>query len=205
MSDNPAADPRSPFLKWALWGVAAVGVAAVVYIIAQALIHPSAQGDLKSLAKGEMSKLEIPAAANPAPVNSFYDGSGKSLRIADLKGKVVVLNLWATWCGPCVTEMPTLAKLAAEYQGKDVAVVALSVDNEKAKEKAKLFIAQHAPLAFYNDPNMKFPFALNPPAPGMPTTIIYGRDGLERARISGAADWAGADAKAVIDAVLAES
>jgi thiol-disulfide isomerase/thioredoxin len=205
MSDNPAADPRSPFLRWALWGVAAVGVAAVVYIIAQALIHPSAQGDLKSLAKGEMSKLEIPAAAGPAPVNSFYDGSGKSLRIADLKGKVVVLNLWATWCGPCVTEMPTLAKLAAEYQGKDVAVVALSVDNEKAKEKAKLFIAQHAPLAFYNDPNMKFPFALNPPAPGMPTTIIYGRDGLERARISGAADWAGADAKAVIDAVLAES
>jgi len=127
------------------------------------------------------------------------------VRIADLKGKVVVLNLWATWCAPCVTEMPTLAKLAARYQGKPVEVVALSIDSPGSQDKARAFIATHAPLAFYSDPKMKFPFALKPSAPGMPTTVIYGADGLERARLSGGADWSGPEAAAIIDRVLAES
>ena len=68
---------------------------------------------------------------------------------------------------------------------------------------ARAFIGQHAPLDFYSDPNMKLAFDLVPPAPGMPTTVIYGADGVERARLSGGADWSGADAKALIDHVLA--
>lgn len=205
MSDHPAAKPRGGVLTWALWGAALLGVAAVVYIMAQASFKPSPpSSSLKSLAKGEMSKLVTPAEATAGPANSFYDVDGKPLRIADFRGKVVVLNLWATWCGPCVAEMPTLAKLQSEYAGKPVEVVAVSVDSPSAVDKARLFIGQHAPLKFYNDPNMKLPFALRPPAAGMPTTVIYGRDGVERGRVSGGAAWAGADAKAVIDHVLAE-
>ena len=205
MSDHPAGKPSPPILRWALWGVAAFGVAAVVYIIAQALIHPGQAGGLKSLAKGEMGKLVIPLEAGAAPANSFYDAQGRAVRIADFKGKVVVLNLWATWCAPCVTEMPTLAKLKAGYAGKPVEVVAVSIDGPGAQDKARAFIAGHPPLAFYGDPKMKFPFALKPPAAGAPTTVIYGRDGVERARLAGGADWSGPEARAVIDAVLAES
>ena len=64
--------------------------------------------------------------------------------------------------------------------------------------------AQHAPLAFYSDAQMKLPFSLKPQAAGMPTTVIYGPDGLERGRISGGADWSGPDARALLDHVLAE-
>jgi thiol-disulfide isomerase/thioredoxin len=204
-SGEEAAKPKPNPLKLALWGVAGLGVAAVVYIIVQASINPQGAGSLKGLAKGEMAKLTIPAEATVAPVASFVDSTGKTTRIADFKGKVTVVNLWATWCAPCVLEMPTLAKLAASYEGKPVAVVAISIDNAEGGDKARAFIAKHAPLAFYHDPKMALPFAVKPAAVGMPTTIIYGPDGVERARVAGDADWSGKDAKAVIDKVLAES
>lgn len=204
-SGEEAAKPKRDPLKLALWGAAGLGVAGVVYIIAQASINPQGASDLKDLAKGEMAKLTVPAEAMHAPVTSFVDSAGQTKRIADFKGQVTVVNLWATWCAPCVLEMPTLAKLAASYQGKPVQVVAISIDKGDEAGKAKAFIAKHAPLAFYHDPKMALPFALKPAAVGMPTTIIYGPDGVERARVSGEADWSGKDAKAVIDKLLAES
>jgi len=203
MSDHSGAKPSGGFLKWALWGVALFGVAAVLYIIVQASIKPAQDASLKAFAHGEMRKLVAPMETTGAPPNVFYDAAGKPLRVADFKGKVVVLNLWATWCAPCVAEMPTLAKLAGEYAGKPVAVVPVSVDTPAEVDKARQFIARHAPLSFYSDPQMKLPFALKPQAAGMPTTVIYGADGLERARLSGGADWSGADARAVIDHVIA--
>lgn len=196
-------EPRSGLLKRAIWGVAAVGVAAVVYIIVQASSNPAAHGDLKSVAKGEMAKLTVSPDATAAPATTFYDGEGKPFRIADFKGKVVVLNIWATWCGPCVLEMPTLAKLAAEYPTDKVMVVPVSVDGDREADKAKAFIAGHAPLTFYRDPKMKLPYDLKPASVGMPTTVIFDKDGVEKGRLMGGADWSGADAKAVIDKVLA--
>ncbi|MFN3513123.1 MAG: TlpA family protein disulfide reductase [Phenylobacterium sp.] len=202
-SGDEAAKPKRDPLKLALWGVAGIGVAAVVYIIAQASQNPQQASDLKKLARGEMSKLTFPAEATVPPANSFVDASGAPVRIADFQGQVAVVNLWATWCAPCVIEMPTLAKLAASYEGKPVKVVTISIDRPADEEKARAFIAKHAPLAFYHDPKMALPFAFTPPAAGMPTTVIYGADGRERARLSGDADWSSAEAKAVIDKVLA--
>jgi thiol-disulfide isomerase/thioredoxin len=115
------------------------------------------------------------------------------------------MNVWATWCGPCVIEMPTLAKLQAAYAGKPVEVVTISIDKPDDAAKAQAFIAKHAPLKFYHDPTMRLPFALKPAAAGMPTTVIYGPDGMERGRIAGEADWSGPDARKVVDAVLAEA
>ncbi len=198
-------EPKAIPLKWALRGAAVLGVAGIVYIIAQASINPQQPTSLKSLSTGEMAKFVTPVGAAPAPVNSFQDPTGAPKRIADFRGKVTVVNLWATWCGPCVIEMPTLAKLAAEYQGKPVEIVAISVDRPDDADKARAFIAKHAPLAFYHDPKMALPFAFKPTASGMPTTIIYGADGVERGRLAGGADWGGKDAKALIDKVLAES
>jgi len=192
-------------LKWALWGVAGLGAAAVVYIMVKASTNPERGDGLKTLARGEMSKLVAPADAAPAPANTFYDVDGKAVRLADFKGKVVVLNLWATWCGPCIIEMPTLAKLQAAYVGKPVEVVAVSLDSDKDRDKARAFIAQHAPLKFYADPRFKLPFAFTPPATAMPATIIFGADGVQRGRLAGGADWSGPDARAVIDKVLGES
>src|ERR1043165_5084590 len=125
MSEGPApvtSKPKGGLLTWALWGAALLGVAAVLYIIAQASNNtaptvatvPVAEGPKSSFA----SKLSTPASPTPAPAYVFYDSAGQPVRIADLKGKVVVLNVWATWCGPCKIEMPTLAKMAKAYEGK---------------------------------------------------------------------------------------
>jgi thiol-disulfide isomerase/thioredoxin len=202
-SQNEVGGNKPSGLKWALWGVAAVGVAAVVYIIVQAAANPGPRGDLKSVAKGEMAKLVVPAEATAAPATTFYDGEGKPLRLADFKGKVVVLNIWATWCAPCKIEMPALAKLQTEYSPDKVVVIPVSVDGDRDVDTAKQFIAQNAPLGFYRDPKMKLPYDLKPVAVGMPTTIIFDAEGVEKGRLAGGADWAGKDAKAVIDKVLA--
>ena len=194
------------FTKRALQVLAVIGLGAAIYVIAQACSKPSSQGgDLKSLARGDMAKLTVPAEAGPAPATSFVGPDGQPVRLADFKGKVVVLNLWATWCAPCVIEMPTLARLAESYAGQPVEVVAVSIDKPEATDKAKAFIAGQQHLKFYQDPKMSLPFDIRPPAPGMPTTVIYGKDGVEKARVSGEADWSTKDAKAVIDQILAGS
>jgi len=197
-------------LKWALWGAALIGVAAVIYIMVEASQKPAPPKVAQVPVAGPPAethdvarKLAHPADGQAPPAYAFVDAKGKKLTAADFKGKVVVMNLWATWCAPCKTEMPTLAKLAEAYAGKDVAVVAVSIDKPEQKAEAQAFIAKNAPLAFYNDPEAKFPWELKPQADGMPTTLILGKDGLERGRISGEADWSGAGAKAVIDKALA--
>jgi len=207
MSEGPEATskPKSGILTWALWGAALLGVAAVVYIIAQASTKPPAQGPSPAAGKAFAEKVITPTQPTPPPDYAFYDSTGKALKIADFKGKVVVMNIWATWCAPCVTEMPTLAKLQAAYAGKPVEVVAVSIDSESSATKASLFIAQHGPLKFYHDREMKLPFKLVPAAPGAPTTVIYGKDGLETARVAGEADWSGPEARALIDKALAAS
>jgi thiol-disulfide isomerase/thioredoxin len=207
-SGRPGAEePRGGLLKWALWGVALIGVAAVVYIMAQVSTKPPpANPAAKDPAEAQdvAKLLSHEADGKPPPDYVFQDADGKPVRVADFKGKVVVMNLWATWCGPCKVEMPTLARLQTIYVGKPVVVLAISIDKPEALAEAKAFMSGQAPLAFYNDPAAKLPWVMEPAAAGMPTTVIYGRDGLERGRVSGDAEWATPAAVRLIDKVLAQ-
>ena len=217
MSEESAAKPRGGVLRWALWGAAAIGVAGVVYIIAQSATNPAAKppgaaapkvatGPIAMPPPGPVaSKLKQVEGAGPAPALALTDGEGKPVKLADFKGKVVVMNVWATWCGPCVAEMPTLARLQAEFAGKPVEVVAVSIDTAEDTQKAKAFIAKHAPLKFYQDTTMKLPFVLKPAAEGTPVTVIYAKDGHEIARVTGDADWSQPDAKAAVEKALSAS
>lgn len=191
-------DPRT----YAPWAAALIGVAVVLYIIV-AVLKPGGHGSLQSLAHGEMAKLTVVANGSPEPATPFLDPQGHEVHLTDLKAPLVVVNLWATWCGPCIKEMPTLASLQAAYPGR-IKVAAISMDKDELRERARAFIGEHPPLTFYQDPKLALPFALSPAVEGFPTTIIYGRDGRERARLSGGADWNGPDARAVFDALLAQ-
>jgi thiol-disulfide isomerase/thioredoxin len=181
-----------------------VGAASAVYVIGGSALKPDGPVALKSLAKGGMTKLKE-TTPKPPPAKGFVDSEGRTVHLADLKGQVLVVNLWATWCAPCKQEMPTLAKLQAAYAGQPVKVVAVSIDGASGTEAAKAFIAQNAPLAFYQDASMALPFDFKPEAQGFPTTVLFDRSGMERARVVGEADWSTADAKAVVDRLLIEN
>ena len=176
-------------------------VAAVLYAAVLA-IKSGGSPQLKSLARGEMVKLTVtepPRAADPIRASG---PDGRLVRLADFKGQVVVVNLWASWCAPCVKEMPTLARLQAEYAGRPVKVVPISLDKGDADvAKARAFLADKRPLQFYHG-DYALAFSLTPVIEGLPTTLIFDQEGRERARLAGGADWSGADAKAVIDALL---
>jgi len=186
-------------LTLALVCAALVGVAAVLYVMVAAIAKPGSADGLQALASGAMSKLKIVETPNPPPSTAFVDATGRPLSLAAFRGKVVVLNLWATWCPPCRKEMPTLARLQAAYAGKPLAVVAVSLDTAAETDAAKTFIAQYPPLAFYHDAKFNFVTDLKPTPAGFPTTIIFDRSGQERAIMSGEADWASPEARAVID------
>jgi thiol-disulfide isomerase/thioredoxin len=166
--------------------------------------EPPAKSELARFATGTIARLETPAVLEQAPAYVFRTRDGADARLADFRGKVVVVNLWAMWCAPCRTEMPTLATLAQHYAGQDVVVLPINVDaTEDAIADARSFIDVHEPLPLYSDPEFQLPFEL--PGKGkMPQTILLDRQGRIRAHFSGEADWASPEAKALIDALLAE-
>lgn len=162
------------------------------------------KSDLARFATGPLATLDTPAALVAAPDYGFRSDDGQPVRFAAFRGKVVLVNLWAMWCAPCRTEMPTLAALARATEGSDLIVLPVNVDTgADALADARSFIGVHEPLAFYSDPRFQLPFEF--PGKGkMPQTILLDRQGRVRASFAGEADWSSAQARALIDAVLAE-
>jgi thiol-disulfide isomerase/thioredoxin len=132
--------------------------------------------------------LTVFAAPRPLPPFRFDDAAGRPLTLADFRGRVVLLNFWATWCEPCRHEMPALDRLAAKLGGADFAVLPVSIDRGGATA-VKPFYKKLGleKLAIYVDPSSKASAALE--LPGVPTTLLIDRDGREVARKMGEADW----------------
>ena len=130
-----------------------------------------------------------------APATPFTDASGKTLTVASFAGKPVLLNLWATWCAPCIKEMPTLDGLAGA-KGDALAVLTVSQDF-KGKDVVAPFFAKagYQHLKPYLDTDAALSTGLGA---NLPTTILYDSTGKEVWRTTGGMDWSGADAAALI-------
>ncbi|MFV0625323.1 TlpA family protein disulfide reductase [Sphingomonas sp. ac-8] len=130
-----------------------------------------------------------------APETGFEAPDGTPISLAAFRGKPVLLNLWATWCAPCIKEMPTLDALAAR-SGATLAVVAVSQDLQ-GRAAAAPFLAKHGwtHLAAYADPKLGLSTGLEA---NLPTTILYDSDGKELWRVMGAMDWTGPEARALL-------
>jgi len=202
MSEVQAAKRRPDIVRWALGVAVLIGAAAVLYVIGAASFKPKPPADLSDLRTGTLQKLMVVKTPAPAPDVVFTDAAGKNLTLADFKGQVVLLNVWASWCAPCKEEMPTLAKLQGAYAAQPVKVVTLSVDTDAALPKAREMIAANPPLALYRDPAFKMAFSLQPALKGFPTTVIFDRKGREVARLEGAADWSSPQARALVERLL---
>jgi thiol-disulfide isomerase/thioredoxin len=122
------------------------------------------------------------------PDLSFTGTDGKPHRLSEWRGKVVLLNLWATWCAPCKVEMPSLDRLQAKLGGDAFSVLALSVDRTGIEKPAAFFSGHSiAHLAVYNDSESTATAALR--ASGLPISVILDTQGREVARLTGPADW----------------
>jgi thiol-disulfide isomerase/thioredoxin len=145
-----------------------------------------------------LRRTEPPRAMPPI---AFTDADGAPHQIADYAGKGVVLNLWATWCVPCVAELPALADLARQLAADGIVVLPLSSDRGGAAAVRRFFAGHDlAGLPVLIDGDGAAGRALG--TRGVPTTIIIDRGGAERARLEGAADWASPAALAAIRALV---
>lgn len=180
----------------------AAGALAVLYVLFAAASKPEPSTGLRRFATGEMRDLEVLADAPSLPGRTLRNADGAETTLAAFSGEVLVLNLWATWCAPCVEEMPTLAELQRQYRGR-LLVVPVSVDSEGDRAKAQRELARlsEGALPFLIDTSRGVLFDVR--AVGMPVTIIYDRQGRELARLAGGADWSSEETAALMDAVLA--
>ena len=136
------------------------------------------------------SKLPFGRAAKPKPVAElrFNDADGRAHTLADFRGKLVLLNIWATWCEPCREEMPALDRLQVKLGGERFQVVALSVD-QQGSAIARRFYAETGikALPLYIDPTAKAAFTVD--AAGLPVSLLIDRQGREIGRHLGAVKW----------------
>ena len=171
--------------------IVAAGLAAIYLLWEQ-----SDEGDDAPL--GGVDKFVAREDGTAAPAISFQDGEHRRLTLADFRGQVVLVNIWATWCVPCVRELPSLDRLQAKVKPLGVKIVALSIDRGGV-EAVKQFFAENGihNLDIYVDQTMAAQAAFE--IPGLPTSILIDRNGHDRGRLVGGADWDGAKA---VDLVL---
>jgi thiol-disulfide isomerase/thioredoxin len=162
---------------------------------------PPAKAAAHPLATGAMTTFVFKPQPEPLPEVRFVNGDGTEMTLASFKGKVVLLNLWATWCAPCREEMPGLDKLQAELGSDKFEVVALAID-KAGIAGAKKFLAdiKTERLAVYADPTGKEGTTLR--VIGMPTTILVDAEGREIGRLIGPAHWDSPEARKLIEAQL---
>lgn len=142
-------------------------------------------------------------AGQPAPTESFQGPDGKPTSLAAFRGKPVLVNLWATWCTPCVKELPTLDRLAAREAGT-LQVLTLSQDSDgergTARAQVDAFFAEkgYKNLSRHVDPENALMTALG--TGNLPTTILFDAEGRELWRVEGDAEWDGAEAARLLGA-----
>ncbi|MBS3651869.1 TlpA family protein disulfide reductase [Pseudaminobacter sp. 19-2017] len=136
----------------------------------------------------------------PVPELAFTDEHGEPRALEDWRGKVVLLNVWATWCAPCRVEMPTLERLQERLGGDRFEVVALSVDRAGPSVVRKFFdeIAVGLPVLVDKDGTAIRSLGLF----GLPATLLIGPDGNELARLAGPAEWDTPQMVAFLEAII---
>ncbi len=153
------------------------------------------------LAKGTLEKLQLVKAPKPLPDLAFNDADDKPLKLADYKGKIVLLNFWATWCAPCVKEMPSLDRLQAEMGKDKFVILPLSLDGPTKPKVAPFYQDKKlGNLGVYFDKGRKAMQALDVSI--LPTSILVDAEGRELGRLEGEADWDKPEALALMKAAV---
>ncbi|MBV9395129.1 MAG: TlpA family protein disulfide reductase [Methylobacteriaceae bacterium] len=220
-------DPTEPTLQPASRGlrarrlipalaIIAVALAALLYVTigsggketaeAKACAANTAkQAMLDRAAKGEVAAMTVAKQPKPVTPLAFNGPAGQQETLDAFKGRVVLLNLWATWCAPCRQEMPALDRLEAKLGGPDFQVVAVNIDTTRL-DKPRTFLNDVGvkALPFYSDPKADVFYRLKQAGKvvGLPTTILIDRNGCEIGTLAGPALWDSPDGVALIEAAV---
>jgi thiol-disulfide isomerase/thioredoxin len=213
-SPRPAAMRRIPYAIVAVLIGAVIGSAGLYGIGG---LKRNAAGDsacrpavdlarkLAPLAHGEIAALTMATAPLRLPDLTFEDADGKPRKLSDWRGRIVLVNLWATWCVPCRKEMPALESLQTRLGGPNFEVVAVNIDT-RDPEKPKNFLKEVnlTRLGYFSDQKAKVFQDLKAVnrALGMPTSVLVDGEGCEIATMAGPAEWDSDDAIKLITAAM---
>ncbi|WP_411817047.1 TlpA disulfide reductase family protein [Hyphococcus sp. DH-69] len=199
---------KQPRFWLLIWG--ALGAVFLLYVIVSASVSPrdaasatkpSALDHDRALLVGEMEDFTYAFPPRGTPEIAFlHEGSSKTLK--DFRGKAVLVNLWATWCAPCLKELPSLDALQNTLSDKKFEVVAIASDPrgpDVAQDYLDRLEINH--LKLYADPNLQFAFAMGG-GDVLPVSILYDAKGQEVGRLIGEADWQSPEALALVRSVL---
>jgi thiol-disulfide isomerase/thioredoxin len=195
---------RNSPLGWLVLALGALAVSAgvVAYFWFTSNSQPQREGDeATAQASARFKPYKEP---RPVPETRFQDANGRQLTLADFKGRVVLLNIWATWCSPCRKEMPTLDRLQAALGGPSFEVVALSIDREGGGIVRSFYDEIHVQsLALYADPSADAMRTLS--IIGVPTTLLIDASGREVWRRLGPETWDAPDMVAILRETIAQA
>jgi thiol-disulfide isomerase/thioredoxin len=165
------------------WTVAA----ASIFLLVAPTLEAADEGEADMPDRTKLGEFVPATQPRPAPAISLADTSGHSVELSELQGKLVIVNLWATWCGPCLREMPSLERLQSRL-GERVAVLAVSEDRGGNKS-VEPFIAKLGlkSVKIYIDPKSEVGHAFG--VRGLPTSFLIDREGKVLGRVEGAAEW----------------
>jgi len=180
----------------------ALSTARLCAALAALLLAPAAiAGQPGPPITGSMENFSRIDPSLPTPDDGFADVGGRSLSLADFRGKYVLLNVWATWCGPCVAEMPSLDRLQADLGGANFTVLPVSVDRGGAIAVTDFYDKHRIRhLGVFVDPSNQIAMSLS--IQGLPTSFLIGPDGRAVGALTGATDWDTPEALALINYYL---
>ena len=197
------------FLRIAIPTMFAGIVLALLYAVFSASSKGSNRDPVARLAVGALSKLDTSDRGASAPSAVFVDSEGNSVTYQDFQGQAILVNFWATWCGPCEREMPSLAALQTSRGDENFKVIALTVDSPEDRDYAQQRLRELSGgvLDFYalaDGPDGWNVVYDSGAGGGFPTTILYDKAGLKIAKVEGEADWASYEAVALVDLIKSQ-
>lgn len=171
------------------------GALAIFLVVVQSCSQPKT--GLDAFAKDSLKKLTALEAPPAQPSMTFKNLDGAEMKLSDYKGKTILVNIWATWCAPCIAEMPMLDALQAKKGGDTFEVVTISLDRTAQEAEAWFQKNNITNLPLWHDSSYGVSGKLD--LPGLPTSIFYNAQGREIARIPGEVDWTSPEALALVD------
>lgn len=206
--------------NWPRWaGLAVIAVVAVaIYVSIDAQSNtadaacaaaPARAEALDDYAVGQMAAFRVVSDAMSMAEVAFETPEGEGLTLADFSGRLVLLNLWATWCGPCREEMPALEYLNANLGSDAFQVLPVSLDTTDTPEGPQAFYEEIGltGLGLYVDPSARLLSELRSLGitPGLPTSILLDEEGCIIGVLQGPANWGAQDAFALIEAAIGDA